>query len=218
MDTRSFRYKDELLNEALKEFADKGFDSASLNQIIKRSGISKGSFYYHFDNKEELFSSVMHRAAREKIEFISQWVSQQSLDPTPKGLFDILRLQMAGGIEFALQRPHLSSFLLSIMKNPELKAKALALSPPYYEEVFDALVQEAWQKGELRQDMDPGFIKKLLYYSLMNMGEMLLDETGQELERGKLVKQVECFMSFLQEGLGARSGNLKKRTRSGEMG
>jgi len=44
MENKGFLHKDELLQEAMTEFADKGFDSASLNQIIKRSGISKGSF------------------------------------------------------------------------------------------------------------------------------------------------------------------------------
>ena len=59
MENKGFLHKDELLQEAMTEFADKGFDSASLNQIIKRSGISKGSFYHHFNNKEELFLKVV---------------------------------------------------------------------------------------------------------------------------------------------------------------
>jgi TetR/AcrR family transcriptional regulator len=48
MEDKDFLYKDQLILEALKEFAEKGFDAASLNQIIKGAGISKGSFYHHF--------------------------------------------------------------------------------------------------------------------------------------------------------------------------
>jgi len=74
MEDKDFTPKEKLIYEALKEFADRGFDSASLNQIIKRAGISKGSFYHHFANKEELFNNVIHRAAQEKLAFISQWM------------------------------------------------------------------------------------------------------------------------------------------------
>lgn len=44
---------------ALAEFAAHGFRDASLNRIIQAAGISKGSMYYYFDDKEELYSHVM---------------------------------------------------------------------------------------------------------------------------------------------------------------
>lgn len=88
--------KEKLILEALKEFADRGFDSASLNQIIKRAGISKGSFYHHFANKEELFSQVIHRAAQEKLDFVSLWIEQNGPGHENLGFFDRLRLHMAG--------------------------------------------------------------------------------------------------------------------------
>lgn len=201
MDDKDFLYKDELLHEALKEFADKGFDSASLNQIIKRSGISKGSFYHHFNNKEGLFYSVVQRVADEKLAFIKRWVEQKGADTGRFGFFETLQFQMEGGIEFALQHPELSQFFISILKNPELRSKAEELAPEYYDQVFETLVQEAVRRGELRSDMNPDFIKKFIKYSFMNLGDVLWDSYGDELDRELLEEQTAQFLNFMQFGL-----------------
>ena len=51
-----------ILETAAVEFAARGFEGASLNQLIDRLGMSKGSFYYYFDNKADLFTTVAHHA------------------------------------------------------------------------------------------------------------------------------------------------------------
>ena len=43
---------------ALDEFAAHGFHDASLNRVIDAAGISKGSMYYYFDGKEDLYAYV----------------------------------------------------------------------------------------------------------------------------------------------------------------
>jgi len=47
-----------IISEALKLIADVGYKSFSVNQVIKRCGISKGSFFHHFDNKDALIESM----------------------------------------------------------------------------------------------------------------------------------------------------------------
>ena len=51
-----------ILETAAEEFAARGFDGTSLNQLIDRLGMSKGSFYYYFDDKADLFSTVADHA------------------------------------------------------------------------------------------------------------------------------------------------------------
>jgi AcrR family transcriptional regulator len=53
LDTR-FR----ILETAAEEFAARGFEGVSLNRLIDRLGMSKGSFYYYFDDKADLFNTV----------------------------------------------------------------------------------------------------------------------------------------------------------------
>jgi AcrR family transcriptional regulator len=47
-----------IMRAALDEFATHGFSAASLNRIIDAAGISKGSMYYYFDGKEDLYAHV----------------------------------------------------------------------------------------------------------------------------------------------------------------
>jgi AcrR family transcriptional regulator len=50
-----------IVRVALGEFARYGYADASLNRIIETAGISKGSLYYYFDGKEDLYAHVARR-------------------------------------------------------------------------------------------------------------------------------------------------------------
>jgi AcrR family transcriptional regulator len=47
--------KARILDVSKQEFATHGYEEASYNKIIQKIGISKGSMYYYFENKEDLF-------------------------------------------------------------------------------------------------------------------------------------------------------------------
>ncbi len=54
--------RERLLSAAGSEFAEHGFESASLNRILEEADLSKGSLYYYFDDKADLFSTVLEQA------------------------------------------------------------------------------------------------------------------------------------------------------------
>jgi AcrR family transcriptional regulator len=51
-----------LLRVATKHFARRGLEGASLNEILAEAGISKGAYYYYFDDKDDLLATVMEGA------------------------------------------------------------------------------------------------------------------------------------------------------------
>lgn len=51
-----------LMESAAEEFSAKGYDAASLNRILERSGMSKSSLYYYFDDKADLFTTLVQRS------------------------------------------------------------------------------------------------------------------------------------------------------------
>ncbi len=59
-----------LLQAAAEEFAERGYEAASVNRIVDRSGMSKGSIYYYFDDKDDLFSTVVERATARVIRLV----------------------------------------------------------------------------------------------------------------------------------------------------
>lgn len=58
------RRQEAILAAAGDEFAAHGYGGASLNRIIEAAGISKGSLYYYFDDKADLFASVIEEVVR----------------------------------------------------------------------------------------------------------------------------------------------------------
>ena len=69
-----------ILKAAGEEFAEKGYDGASINRIILRSGMSKGSVYYYFEDKADLFATTLQRSTQRIIEEIG-WFSLEVLGP-----------------------------------------------------------------------------------------------------------------------------------------
>ncbi len=51
-----------IVSAALEEFTGNSYGTASFNRIIKNSGLSKGSMYYYFESKEDLFLALVNRS------------------------------------------------------------------------------------------------------------------------------------------------------------
>lgn len=51
-----------LLDSAAEEFAERGYEAASLNRILAKSGFSKSSLYYYFEDKSDLFTTLIERS------------------------------------------------------------------------------------------------------------------------------------------------------------
>ena len=52
----------EILDAALKVFAQKGFAAARMDDIAKEAGVTKGTIYLYFENKEAVFKSLVREA------------------------------------------------------------------------------------------------------------------------------------------------------------
>ncbi len=51
--------KRRIFKTAIKLFSEKGFDNAGIEEITAVSGVAKGSLYYHFETKEEIFDTLL---------------------------------------------------------------------------------------------------------------------------------------------------------------
>ena len=66
-----------LLDAALQIFARNGFERATIDEIVREAGFSKGAFYVHFESKEDLFWEIL----RQRIEARKETL-RQALDPS----------------------------------------------------------------------------------------------------------------------------------------
>jgi len=53
--------RQQILDGAKRVFLEVGFDGASMNDITREAGVSKGTIYVYFENKEDLFGALIDR-------------------------------------------------------------------------------------------------------------------------------------------------------------
>ncbi|MBT9558869.1 MAG: TetR/AcrR family transcriptional regulator [Myxococcales bacterium] len=55
------KLRDDILRSGRQVFAEVGLESARVEEITRRAGVSKGSFYLHFEGKEQLFEQLVRQ-------------------------------------------------------------------------------------------------------------------------------------------------------------
>lgn len=58
------RTKRRIFNTAVEIFAKKGYDSTSVEEITAIAGVAKGSLYYHFPKKEDIFDTLLEEGRK----------------------------------------------------------------------------------------------------------------------------------------------------------
>lgn len=61
------RKREQIMRGASQVFLEKGFDAASMNDIARAAGVSKGTLYVYFENKERLFIELISAEKREEL-------------------------------------------------------------------------------------------------------------------------------------------------------
>lgn len=80
----------EIIAAGLEVFAARGFAAARLDDVAAQAGISKGTLYLYFRNKEELFKAVVRETLLPNIALAEGRIGG-ARGPTPELLLDVLR-------------------------------------------------------------------------------------------------------------------------------
>lgn len=79
--------REQILNAALRVFAEKGFARASNRDVARETGITPGLIYYYFENKEALLRTILEE--RSPMQTIAQ-ISPEMLKQPPEVLLPAL--------------------------------------------------------------------------------------------------------------------------------
>jgi AcrR family transcriptional regulator len=72
--------RSELLDCAQALFFERGYERATINDIIDKAGVSKGGFYHHFSSKEEMLEALAARLAEAAVAQVRDVLDDPSLD------------------------------------------------------------------------------------------------------------------------------------------
>jgi AcrR family transcriptional regulator len=85
--------RDQIVDAALRCFAQKGFHRTSMADIIAEAGLSAGAIYLHFEGKQQIALAVAQRILGNRMTELGERMRQDGELPTPSAM---LRLMMSG--------------------------------------------------------------------------------------------------------------------------
>ena len=81
---KSERTREAICLAARQLFAEKGYDTTTMQDIVRASGMSKGAIYHHFSSKQEVLRSVIEGEWRYLNEFVEDLAAQSDASVTDR--------------------------------------------------------------------------------------------------------------------------------------
>ena len=157
-DNISSEKKDKILTVALNEFATKGYESANINTIAKRSGVSVGSLYKYFNSKSDLFLTTVNNGIN-ALETVLSDISESDEDVMVK-----LERLIRTAVDYSRKQADLIKLYYEITaeSNAELVRTISQKLESISAEVYIDTIITGQKKGEIRKDIDPKMAAFLL--------------------------------------------------------
>jgi AcrR family transcriptional regulator len=137
----------EILREAAKLFAAKGYDGTSVQDIAQAVGISKASLYHFFADKSEIHSTVVVLALSRLIELVKE---KLKFCETASDKVEGFARAHAQYISEHNQLYFAAALGYYELADPEVKAKVQRMRDGY-EEILRANIREGIETGEFRE-------------------------------------------------------------------
>lgn len=189
-----------IISVGISEFAGYGYTNSSTNRIVKNSGISKGSLFKYFSNKEEFYFFLLDTVTSDFTRSLKKKTS--SLSPE---LFQ--RVMEYSALEFSwyIQNPEKAKLILEAFRknDSEIYRKTLERYSIQELDIYDSLVTDIdlssfrWDKQKTIEVLKwflKGFNENFL--EKMQMENYLLEHIQKEYE-----KSLTEYMEILGSGL-----------------
>lgn len=157
----------EILEAAAAEFAEHGYEKASLNGILGAVSLSKGSFYYYFDDKADLFATVV----RDTIAWCLNALSELDFDLAAlraDSFWSQLQQWSEETTKRLLQVPHALGLAKLVYHPPAVEGatEAIAEQLAMIQSWMDRLVERGRELGVIRDDVPLGLQQSMVMGAL----------------------------------------------------
>jgi len=187
---------------AIDEFAAYPFEQASINRIVARSGIAKGSFYQYFEDKKDLYFYIIQLATDEKLKYLAPLVQ----NPDRYDFFDLMREMYRAGIQFSDDHPKYAQISKKLLeqKDSPIYQELMADTMPSAYRLFEDLLKDAIAKREVRADIDVPMFAYLITSMSTLVIEYYTEYVANEYNE-KLFETIDKFIDFLKHGIGSEN-------------
>lgn len=150
--------RETVLRRAIELFNRQGYDATSINDLAVDLGVSKSALYHHFASKE----AVLAAALDEALAGLSSVVDAAADATRGETAYDRLRATVEAAVHILVAHLPAVTLLLRVRGNSPLEQSALERRR-HIDEQLARVVQQAAHEGDLRDDVDPEVISRLVF-------------------------------------------------------
>ncbi len=156
--------RDELLALVVAEFNARGYDATSMEDIARATGLTKSSVYHHVSGKEELLRLAVARALDALYAVLGEPASATGRP------VDRLEHVVRRSVDVLVGELPYVTLLLRVRGNTQTERWALERRREL-DRRLARLVQDAIDAGEVRRDLDPRLVSRLLFGTVNSVVE-----------------------------------------------
>jgi AcrR family transcriptional regulator len=193
-----------IINAAIDEFAEYGFEASSINRIVANSGISKGSFYQYFEDKMDVFKYLMDVIAKEKADYyMGKHPPSANLDT-----FEYFRWMIKTGMEFNSAYPRLVQAISRVLLVDGLYyGKDFAEYHKMSTDGLTMMIKQAVKNGELDPSVDLDLAVIIMETWTNAISTYILNEGMKQkdimkwMRSAKTQEKIDKFLYVMEYGL-----------------
>lgn len=178
-----------LLESAAKVFARRGYEGASISEIVSEAGLTSGAVYAHYASKAELFNATLETFAERDLDQL-----------LGRGGADLVDALTAVGATIDRREPTEASLLITAIvasRNHPDVGQLLIDGLSGREQLFRSLIGSAQSSQALAADLSPEAITR--FCLMIAMGSLIVEALGLEsVEHGEWTKLIERLVDAIR--------------------
>jgi AcrR family transcriptional regulator len=194
--------KKEILDAAEKLFAGKGYEAATVNDILDAVKIAKGTFYYYFKSKEDVLDALIERRINEGVQKADE-IAASSL-PTIQKIIEIMMAQKPQNQVQEDFNAVLHEKDNATMHQKSLTQYVLRLSP-----CLGKVVKEGIEAGIFSTPF-PNESAEIL----LSAGLVLFDDDYFKWTKDEAATKTAAFLTVMERAVGAKTGSFSEMTKA----
>ena len=181
--------KKELLKIAYDMFLTQGYENTSVDEIIEKAQIAKGTYYYHFQSKEQMLEEVIDMMIDSETKMAKQIITMDISVPQKivMMLTSMKPTEAEQPIKNALFQPE------NVLMHHKVRKKLINIITP----LLSKVIKEGVKEGIFECDNIPERVKMLLIISDGTFNEGTFSE-----------QDISVFIEMTEKLLGAENGTM----------
>ncbi|HET9910898.1 MAG TPA: TetR/AcrR family transcriptional regulator [Anaerolineales bacterium] len=175
--TRTFRRLDPdrqeaVFNAILEEAVEKGPASLNIKEIARRAGVSIGSLYQYFPNRDGLLDFAVELCTRSTVTMFKEYKPMMAAMP----LRDAMNAYLMGGLEWGQTATGLVRFFgrAAYQGDPDLAERVVRPIATIMRETMQEILKQAQARGEIRQGVDIEAMARVVNALIIAIGDSQL--------------------------------------------